>query len=55
MKIQTVSRTFRLSPDLDEGLLVLARSIPRHPSDLIRDAIRQYVNFYKTNPKELAL
>lgn len=54
MKIHTVSRTFRLTPTLEESLLALARSIPRHPSDLIRDAVAQYVNFYKANPKELA-
>ncbi len=54
LQIQNTSRTFRLPNTLDAEIVELARAIPRHPSDLIRDAVAQYVRFYRNNPDELA-
>lgn len=53
MRINTVSRTFRLTPALDADLAELAKAVPRNPSQLCREAVSQFVRFYKTNPKEL--
>jgi len=55
MRINTVSRTFRLPPDLDADLLELAKAAPRNPSQLCREAVSQFVRYYKANPKELQL
>jgi len=53
MRVNTVSRTFRLPPALDADLVELAKAVPRNPSQLCRDAVGQFVRFYKANPKEL--
>ena len=53
LQIQNTSRTFRLPNTLDAEIVELAKSIPMHPSTLIRDAVSQYVHFYKANPQEL--
>ena len=54
LTIHNASRTFRLPHTLDAELVELAKAIPRHPSDLIRDAVAQYVRFYKNHLDELA-
>ena len=54
LSIQNTSRTFRLPNTLDAEIVELAKAVPRHPSDLIRDAVSQYVRFYRDNPNELA-
>lgn len=53
MRVHTVSRTFRLSPELDVDLVALAKAVPRNPSQLCREAVSQFVRFYKANLKEL--
>ena len=54
LTIQNTSRTFRLPNTLDAEIVELAQAIPMHPSTLIRDAVSQYVRFYRDNPHELA-
>jgi predicted transcriptional regulator len=54
LTIHNASRTFRLPHTLDAEIVELAKAIPRHPSDLIRDAVTQYVRFYKNHLDELA-
>lgn len=53
MRVHTVTRTFRLTPELEMDLLQLAQSVPRNPSQLCRDAVSQFVRFYKAHVKEL--
>lgn len=53
MRVNTVTRTFRLTPELETDLVRLAQSVPRNPSQLCRDAVSQFVRFYKANVKEL--
>ena len=54
LQIQNTSRTFRLPNTLDAEIVELARSIPLHPSTLIRDAVSQYVRYYRNNPDEVS-
>lgn len=53
LTIHNTSRTFRLPKTLDAEIVALAQAIPLHPSTLIRDAVSQYVRFYRDNPHEL--
>ena len=53
LTIHNASRTFRLPHTLDAEIVELAKAIPRHTSDLIRDAVTQYVRFYREHPQEL--
>jgi len=54
LTVHSASRTFRLPQSLDAEIVELAKAVPRHPSELIRDAVSQYVRFYRENPRELA-
>jgi predicted transcriptional regulator len=54
LTIHNASRTFRLPHTLDAELVELAKSIPMHPSMLIRDAVSQYVRYYRNNPDEVS-
>ena len=53
MKIQTVSRTFRLPNTLNDELAALAQVVQRQPSQLLREATSRFVRHYRNNPEEL--
>jgi predicted transcriptional regulator len=53
MKIQTISRTFRLPNTLNDELTKLADFVQRHPSQLLREATSEFVRHYRHNPEEL--
>lgn len=44
---------FRTSPALSEKLWCLADRVNRHPSDLMRQALADFVTRYETRPQEL--
>jgi predicted transcriptional regulator len=52
--ILTVSKTFRLTVSLNRELAGLADTANRHQSQLIRDAVEQYVAYFRDHPEELA-
>ena len=45
--------TFRLSQELALSLQELSRFAHRHQADLVRSAVRQFVEYYEANPDEL--
>jgi hypothetical protein len=45
--------SFHCTPELYEDLLTLSRHVQRHPPSLCRDALRQYLDYYKAHPEEL--
>ena len=51
--IYECSRAFRLTNLLNDKLRSLADKTNRHESDLIRQAVAQYVSYYADHPDEL--
>jgi predicted transcriptional regulator len=51
--VYQTSKTFRCTNTLVEGINDLANRAQRHPSDLIRQAVGQYVTYYREHPDEL--
>lgn len=51
--IYVETKAFRCTPLLQEQLQALANRVNRHESDLIRNAVAQYVAYYQERPEEL--
>lgn len=52
-RIYVRTLAFRSTSTLNDMLRQLSDQTHRHQSDLIRDAIWKYVNFYRDKPQEL--
>jgi len=53
--IYSVTRSFRVTDTISEGIDDLADVARKHPSELIRDAVTRFVIFYKKHPDQLSV
>ena len=51
--IFTITRSFRTTDTLSEQIDALADKARKHPADLMRDAVAQFVKFRIENPDRL--
>ena len=55
MKILTKTTTVRLPNTVHDELIELSKLTNKHPSQIIRESVFQFVRYYRQNPQEISL